>query len=125
MSDDPYSHAAWVDALRDGVLLGGRCRECGWTSATPQAACLECATRDLEPTTLPLEGTLHTETTVAVSPTGFDAPYRVGIVDLGATRLLCRLEGDAAIGDPVAFAGTLETADGEVAPLFTDADQSP
>ena len=112
------SHAEWVDALRDGDLLGVRCPDCGTVYGTPFAVCNECGSRDVETTELPTEGEVYTETTVEVSPVGFEAPYQVGIIQLDGARVTGRLTGEVGIGDRVVLDGVLEAND-EVAPVFT------
>ncbi|WP_254809899.1 Zn-ribbon domain-containing OB-fold protein [Natronosalvus amylolyticus] len=105
---EQLNHRTWTQALREGRLLGQRCRDCGAETATPSGACNTCGSRERETIELPTTGTLYTETTVAVAPQGFDGGYRVGIVDLGSTRVMARLEGDSDIGDSVELAGVLE-----------------
>lgn len=119
MSDDaaPVTYDDWCDALQDGTVLGVACDECGWTSATPKRVCTECGGRSLSGTTLPGEGVVHSETTIAVGPAGVESPYRVGVVDLCEARLLARLEGEVEIGSSVTFAGTV-VQDGSPAPVF-------
>lgn len=122
MSDDEraselLTHAEWAAALADGELLGQRCSNCNHETAAPKAACARCGSRTLETVSLPTEGVVYSETTVAVAPVGFDGGYRVAVIDLGEARVLARLEGDAGIGDPVEFVGPLEDGE-EPAPLF-------
>ncbi|PSQ36954.1 hypothetical protein BRD05_01670 [Halobacteriales archaeon QS_9_70_65] len=119
---DGLTHAAWSDALREGVLLGGACDDCGTTAGTPKAACPHCGARGLEPVELPTAGTVYTETTVEVPPEGIDERgYRVAVVDLGVARVLGRLDGAAEIGDAVALAGHVEDEQGYVVPRFEPA----
>lgn len=114
---DTIEYEDWREALEDGVLLGQECPECGHTSATPRRACLECGATP-ETVELPTEGVVHSETSIEVTPEEFDdAGYRVGIVDLGAARILGRLGGDVAIGDDVALAGVVDEG-GDPAPRF-------
>ncbi|WP_255168068.1 Zn-ribbon domain-containing OB-fold protein [Natrononativus amylolyticus] len=117
---DLLRYDEWAAALEDGDLRGQRCPDCGHETAAPKAACGRCGARDLETVSLPTEGTVYTETTVAVAPEGFDGGYRVAVVDLGEARVLARLADDceAGIGDPVEFSGTVSGPNGEPAPLF-------
>ncbi|USZ72043.1 Zn-ribbon domain-containing OB-fold protein [Natronosalvus halobius] len=122
MSDtlpDPLTHAEWTAALRDGRLLGQRCGACGNETAAPKAACNECGSREIETVELPTEGTVYTETTIAVAPAAFEGGYRVAVIDLGTegnARVTARLESDADIGDAVAFSDVLEVD--EPVPVF-------
>ncbi|MCU4741475.1 Zn-ribbon domain-containing OB-fold protein [Natronoglomus mannanivorans] len=114
----PLSYDEWASALEDGELLGQRCADCGHETAAPKAACGRCGSRGLETVSLPTEGVVYSETTIAVAPAGFDGgSYRVAVIDLGEARVLARLEGDAGIGDSVEFVGSLEGRE-EPAPLF-------
>ncbi len=109
----------WAKALRDGEVLGQECADCGNVTGTPKAACTDCGSRELSRVDLPEEGTVYTETTVAVTPEGFDDPYNVGIVQLGEARVLGRLDDGAEIGDEVVFSGTYEH-EGEPSPVFEE-----
>lgn len=114
------SYEEWAEALRDGEVLGQECDDCGNVTGAPKAACTECGSRELSRVDLPEEGTVYTETTVAVAPEGFeDDPYKVGIVQLGEARVLGRLDDDAGIGDEVVFSGTYEH-EGEASPVFEE-----
>ena len=117
LEDGTLTAAAWGRALRDGVLLGQRCPGCGHVTGAPKAACARCGERDLTVEALPESGEVYTETTIAVSPAGFEAPYRVGVVQLGDARVLGRIPDGAGIGDTVELAGALEAED-RVAPRF-------
>lgn len=92
--------------LKDGRLMGSRCKACGAVSFPPRADCGECMSGDFEFSEYSGRGTLHTWTKIAAAPTGFDelAPYTVGVVDLEeGGRLLAWFgetvpEGEVAIG---------------------------
>lgn len=113
--EPPITYADWRQALEDGALLGLECR-CGAVTATPKRACPACGSRELAARELPRTGTVDSETTIAVPPTGHDSGT-VAVVDLGPARLLGRIDGTVEIGDRVVFAGA-QTADGEPAPVF-------
>jgi uncharacterized OB-fold protein len=109
----------WSEAVRDGELAGLECEDCGNVTGTPKAACTDCGSRSLSRVALPDEGTVYTETTVAVAPEGFEGGYKVGLVELGGTgaRVLGRLDDGAEIGDEVELVDAFES-DGEPAPVF-------
>lgn len=116
-TDGGLTYGEWRDALESGTLVGLECRECEAITATPKAACIQCASRDLRRIDLPVRGELHTETSIAVTPAGRSGPYRVGIVDLGRTSILGRVDGEVAIGDEIVLAG--HVAEEELpAPVF-------
>lgn len=133
---DHLTHAEWAAALREGRLLGQSCPDCGHVAGAPKAACAHCGSRAVETVELPTEGTVYSETTVAVSPDWFDeAGYQVALVSVGDARVMARIadEGDGDVdgdgdgdvdehvdvdvGDPVEFAGPLEAID-EPGPVF-------
>lgn len=60
---------------------------------------------------------LFSETTINVTPAGFDDSYQVAIVDLDGTLLTARIDGAVEIGDHVRF-DDIVTADGRPAPVF-------
>jgi len=108
----------WQSTLwEDGILLGQHCPDCGHETAAPKAACAHCGARPLETIRLPTEGKLYARTTVHVTPDGFDGPYDVALVELGDARVLGRVIGRPAIGDPVAIADVIESEIG-LAPVF-------
>lgn len=114
------THDEWADALYDGDLLGQTCTECGATYGTPVSVCHDCGKRALETTTLPREGEIHSVTRIGVSPTGFDSPYHVGLVQLGDARVAARIAGNAAeptIGTTVVLSDVIED-DGYPVPVF-------
>jgi uncharacterized OB-fold protein len=110
----------WTDALYDGDLLGQTCSDCGATYGTPVSVCHDCGKRDLETTTLPRDGEIYSVTRVEVSPTSFDSPYYVGLVQLGDARITARITGgepEPAIGATVALTDIIEN-DGYPVPVF-------
>jgi uncharacterized OB-fold protein len=70
--------------LKDGRLMGSKCKKCGATSFPPRADCESCMSGDFEFFEMTGKGTLHTFTKVVAAPTGFEdvVPYIVGVVDL-------------------------------------------
>ena len=117
VGDDGLSHNDWKRALREGVLLGQECTECGHRSGAPKAACARCGNRELEAVELPTSGDVYTETTVMVPPEQFEGPHRVALIDLGSARIMAALEGDVEIGETVELVGVIEQ-DTEPGPLF-------
>ena len=117
LADGGLTHAGWSRALRDGVLLGQHCPDCGHATAAPKAACAKCGSREIGVVQLPTDGEVYTETTVAVAPAGFEAPYQVALVSLGEATVLAHVDGEASIGDAVELCDTVE-ADGGPVPVF-------
>lgn len=115
---EELTHAARLEALRDDVLLGQECQSCGYSTATPAAACQRCGSRDLTVCSLPQEGVVYSETQINVAPPGFEGPYTVALVHLSDdTPITAHVEGTVSIGESVALQGVIE--DGKLpAPLF-------
>jgi hypothetical protein len=95
--------------LKEGRLMGSRCRKCGATSFPPRADCLSCMSGDFEFVEVSGRGKLLTHSRVVAPPTGFEdaAPYTIGVVDLEeGGRLLAWFgktirEEEIAIGMPL------------------------
>lgn len=111
------THNAWKQALRAGHIIGQECTNCNHRTAAPKAACTRCGGRDLNIVELPTEGTVFSETTLAVTPEQFSDEFQAGIVDLGVARIMAQFEVEVEIGDVVELVGTVEE-DSEPGPLF-------
>lgn len=70
--------------LKDGHLMGSKCKKCGTTSFPPRADCESCMSGDFEFFEVTGKARLHTFTKIVAAPTGFEdaVPYIVGVVDL-------------------------------------------
>ena len=70
--------------LKDGRLMGSRCKKCGATSFPPRADCGVCMSGEFEFYETSGKARLHTFTKIVAAPTGFEdvTPYIVGVVDL-------------------------------------------
>jgi len=70
--------------LKDGRLMGTRCKRCGATSFPPRADCGACMSGGFEFFEMEGKATLHTYTKIVAAPTGFEdvTPYIVGVADL-------------------------------------------
>lgn len=117
LDDGELLFRGWSEAVRDGVLLGQKCGECGHTTAAPKAACPYCGNRDIVITRLPTEGEVYSETTIKVPPESFEGEYQIVIVDVGDARVLGRVDGGIEIGDTVELTDYIEVK-GEPAPVF-------
>lgn len=118
VNDDTLTDSAIARALRDGVLLGQECTECGHGTGTAAAACSYCGSRDLSVVRLPEQGEVYTETRINVPPPAFEGPFTVALVQLtDGTRLTAHIEADVSVGDTVSFEGSIEE-DIRPAPIF-------
>lgn len=97
----------FYEHLQDGQLTTTTCDDCGRVHFPPRIVCPSCTGDDLSYTNLPHRGELHSFTEVrGPTPIGMDdAPFVVGVVDLGPVRLSARIDdadyGALAIGDAV------------------------
>lgn len=81
----PYTKVSeFAQHLKDGRLMGSRCKQCRATSFPPRADCVECMSADFEFFELSGKARLHTYAKIVAAPTGFEdaCPYIVGVVDL-------------------------------------------
>ena len=94
----PYTKVTeFADYLKDGRLMGSRCKKCGQESFPPRADCSACLSGDFEFIEMSGKATLVSYTTIHAAPTGFEhvAPYTVGVVDLKETGRLLAWFGDS------------------------------
>jgi hypothetical protein len=103
----PYSKVhEFAVHLKDGRLMGSRCKSCDRRSFPPRADCADCMSPDFELVEINGKGKLFTYSRIAAAPTGFedDVPYTIGVVELEqGGRLLAWIgssipEADVAIG---------------------------
>lgn len=86
--------AAFAEHLRDGRLMGSRCRACGHATFPPRADCEKCLSPDFELVPVSGRGRLWTWTRITAAPRGFEAlaPYVLAVVELeGGGRALAPL----------------------------------
>lgn len=69
----------FFDNLKDGKLLGLKCRDCGKITCPPQIVCQECGGEGLEIVEMKKSGTIRTFTVIYVAPAGLEdeTPYVV------------------------------------------------
>lgn len=70
-----------------GVLIGGRCEQCGLLSWPSRAVCQRCGSGEIRDLDLPATGTLTTWSRVWVPIDGIEPPYVVGLVEIGELRI--------------------------------------
>jgi len=81
----PYTRVnGFAEHLREGRIMGSRCRKCGAVTFPPRSDCSECLDANFEFVEYSGLGTLQTYTRIEAAPTGFEhrAPYIVGVMDL-------------------------------------------
>ena len=72
--------ADYEKGLKEGKLLGLRCKECKQITCPPMIVCQRCGSKELEKTELSGEGELMTFTVIRIPPEDYEAPYIVCIV---------------------------------------------
>ncbi len=74
----------FLDGVRNGKLLGYRCRNCGYQQVTPMVFCPKCQSGDIESVELKPTGKIISFTIIHVPPESHinDAPYAWVIVEL-------------------------------------------
>ena len=96
-----YNAAAFYAYLKEGKLMGVRCRACGNLSPEPRPMCHACHSNDVEWHQFSGKGRLSTFTCISVVPAsmakrgyGRDNPYCTGIVTLEeGPRISARILG--------------------------------
>ncbi len=73
-----------VKHLKEGRIMGTRCRKCGELYFPPKADCADCLSSDVEWIELSGRGKLITHTTAHFAPVGFEdeAPYTLALAEL-------------------------------------------
>ena len=100
----PYTKVTdFARYLKDGHLMGSKCKNCGTTSFPPRADCENCMSGDFEFVEMSGKATLHTFTKIVSAPTGFEelAPYIVGLVDLAEGGRLLAWFGESIREDEI------------------------
>lgn len=87
-----FSSRVWREKPQRYRLEAGRCKATGQVFFPPRVA-NGLKNREFEKTMLPREGTLVTFTVIHTPANNFgdQAPFAVGIVDLGEVRLTCQI----------------------------------
>jgi hypothetical protein len=88
----PYSKVSdFAVHLKDGRLMGSKCKKCGYQTMPPVADCPACMSGEFEFVEYSGKGTLYTWTRIDAAPTGFDdeVPYALAVVDMeGGGRMV-------------------------------------
>jgi uncharacterized OB-fold protein len=94
MSVYKLTHKEYYEALKEGKLLGLKCKECSGYTAPPKAFCDNCGGDNMEIIQLSGKGEIKTFTVIRVAPEGLEAPYIVSMVELKeGPWLMGNLEG--------------------------------
>ena len=81
----PFTIEQFYKHIREGKLLGGKCKKCGKVHLPPRSLCDNCFSKEFEWVEIPKHGKLLTYTIIHVAPVQFQemTPYAVGIVQFG------------------------------------------
>ena len=94
----PFSKIMQFSAhLKDGRIMGSKCKACGYTTFPPRADCPQCMSGDFAFNEISGKGKVFTFSTIAAAPTGFedDIPYTVVVVELDDGGRLLAWLGDS------------------------------
>lgn len=110
----------WREAPQRYRLEAGKCTKCGKVHFPPRLVCDACKSEEFEMVNLPREGTILSFTEVHTPSSNFsdEAPFAVGVIDLGNdVRILAQVvdsdPGEVKIGAPVRLEFRKIQKDGE------------
>ncbi|MBW2529495.1 MAG: Zn-ribbon domain-containing OB-fold protein [Deltaproteobacteria bacterium] len=91
--------------LKDGRLMGSKCKGCGYQTFPPRADCPKCLSGDYEFVEYSGKGEVFTFSTIAAAPTGFEdhIPYTLLVVELAEGGRLMAPVGESIPVDEVAI----------------------
>jgi uncharacterized OB-fold protein len=81
----PYTKVGeFAEHLKNGKIMGTKCKKCGTVTFPPRADCEKCMESDWEFVPYSGKAKLVTFTQIAAAPTGFEdmVPYTIGVADL-------------------------------------------
>jgi uncharacterized OB-fold protein len=84
----------WREMPQRYRFEAAKCKKCGKVMFPPRLACPACKSREFENTKINQQGTVETFTIIRIAPDGFtdQAPYPIGIIDLGDdVKILCQI----------------------------------
>ena len=90
----PLTHKQFYEGLKEGKILGLKCRSCGAYTVPPKMCCAECAGVDFEIVEMKGEGEIKTFTVIRVAPENYTAPYVVALAEMAeGPWLMGNMEG--------------------------------
>ncbi|MCX8172791.1 MAG: Zn-ribbon domain-containing OB-fold protein [Archaeoglobaceae archaeon] len=94
--------------LKEGKLLGVKCKNCGTITCPPKNTCNQCSSRNLEKVFLSGRGFVKSYTVTYIAPLGYEkeTPYTVALVELEeGPWIIGRLDVDPKIAESVDLIG--------------------
>jgi len=99
----PYSKVAdFAVHLKDGRIMGTKCKKCGFQTFPPRADCPKCLSDDFEFVEYSGKGKVFTYSTISAVPVGFDdmGEYTCTVVELeGGGRCMAWLGESIPVSD--------------------------
>lgn len=99
----PYSKVAdFAVHLKDGRIMGTKCKKCGYQTFPPRADCPKCLSGDFEFVEYSGKGKVYTYSTISALPAGFDdmGEYTCTVVELeGGGRCMTWLGETIPVSD--------------------------
>jgi len=96
----PYTKVGeFAQHLKDGKIMGTKCKKCGTVTFPPRSDCGNCLSPDWEFIPYSGKAKLVTFTEISAAPTGFEdmVPYTIGVADLPeGGRVLAWVKGMTA-----------------------------
>lgn len=85
----------FVGYLKEGKVMGTKCRDCGKKYFPPRADCPSCLGGQMQWFEVKVAGRLITFTNLKYAPAGFesDLPYKIAVVDFGDYKIFGRISG--------------------------------
>lgn len=110
----------WREMPQRYRMEAGKCKKCGKVFFPPRLVCDACKAEEFEMVVLPREGKIVSFTEVHTPASNFsdEAPFAVGVIDLGDdVKILAQVvdcdPGEVAIGAPVRLEFRLLQKDGD------------
>ena len=119
MYDRPFNDNSYEQFLREGKIMGTKCKKCGALALPPRPICTSCLGSDMEWVQFRGGGKLVAFTSIIVAPPfmakegfGKNNPYVVGVIGLeGGAKIVARITGVDAKKPAEIKVGTLLKAE--------------
>jgi scaffold protein (connect acetoacetyl-CoA thiolase and HMG-CoA synthase) len=101
MEESPINDTSFGQFIREGKIMGSKCKKCEAVALPPRQICVHCYGTEAEWVEISGEGRLSAFTSIVVAPPimiekGFNRnnPYVVGVVELaGGLKMVARIIG--------------------------------
>ena len=101
MYDRPFNDNSYEQFLKEGKIMGAKCKKCGALALPPRPICTSCFSSEMEWVPFRGAGKLAAFTSIVVAPPpmvkegfGKNNPYVVGVVELEeGAKIVARITG--------------------------------